>query len=281
MYITRYIAHVIYIIWYPRFVCIACPECFILVQNVIEHLPWCQMEARKTITMANTHETVASSGLDNSHDGSEESVTATRNLDICSQRNRDPSGWRTSLTTAPPRDAFCLFPLLQILRCHWAQKGRPALVGRPMLFTAVFRDWRRADRRFSGWVRGTVVVPRCTRMSSGTTGGRRWALFWLIRSLMPLRTAQWAGGRWSAVTGTVLCASPGPSLWPTVTAFRAGQACRAGKREKLFLQWWIRTRLLPRPGLTTLIWPGPGREWRLTETNRDSHTEKHSDSSQL
>ena len=89
---------------------------------------------------------------------------------------------------------------------------------------------------FVGRWRG-VVVPRCTRMSSGTTGGRRWALFWLIRSLMPLRTAQGAGGRWSAVTGTVLCASPGPSLWPTVTAFRAGQACRAGKREKLFPQW--------------------------------------------
>ena len=52
-----------------------------------------------------------------------------------------------------------------------------------------------------------AVVSRGTRMSSGTTGGRRWALLWLIRSSMPLRTARGGGGRCSA-----LCASPGPSL---------------------------------------------------------------------
>ena len=47
------------------------------------------------------------------------------------------------------------------------------------------------------WVRGTVARSSRaagTRMSSGTTGGRRWALLWLIRSSMPLRTARGATG---------------------------------------------------------------------------------------
>ena len=50
----------------------------------------------------------------------------------------------------------------------------------------------RTTAGFVGRRRG-VVVPRGTRMSAGTTGGRRWALLLLIRSSMPLRTA----GRWA------------------------------------------------------------------------------------
>ena len=44
---------------------------------------------------------------------------------------------------------------------------------------------------FVGRYRGEVV-PRDTSMSFGTTGEVRWALFRLIRSLMPLRTAKGA-----------------------------------------------------------------------------------------
>ena len=56
----------------------------------------------------------------------------------------------------------------------------------------------------SAW-RG-VVVQQGTSMSSGTPGrpgGRRWALLWLIRSSMPLRTARGCSGRHRALLCTV------------------------------------------------------------------------------
>ena len=56
--------------------------------------------------MVNTHETVASTGLGNSHDVSEESVTRDLRVDNA----LDTSQART----APTGDAFFRFPLLQI-----------------------------------------------------------------------------------------------------------------------------------------------------------------------
>ena len=89
----------------------------------------------------------------------------------------------------------------------------PALVGRSVLFY-----WQT-----DGWVRGMVA--------SGTTVGRRWALLWLIRSLMPRRTAPGGGGR-----------GPGPSLEPADRHRLPGRAGEPGREERTFR---VRTRLLP------------------------------------
>ena len=88
-----------------------------------------------------------------------------------------------------------------------------ALVGRPMLVY-----WPT-----DGWVRGRwpgVVVSRATRISSGTMGGRRWTLLWLIRSAMPF-------ARPGGAVGAALPCAPAPAPHfsrPTVTASQLGPA---------------------------------------------------------
>ena len=73
---------------------------------------------------------------------------------------------------------------------------------------------------FVGRWRG-VVVPWGTLLSSGTTGGRRWAPLWLIRSSM----------RWAASIGrcSSLCACPAPRIGRGAGALGARKAApRAG-----------------------------------------------------
>ena len=58
--------------------------------------------------MVNTHVTVTSTRLDNSHDGSEESVT--RNLDNAPNATQVPDEPASEPRPAPSPDTFCLFP---------------------------------------------------------------------------------------------------------------------------------------------------------------------------
>ena len=104
----------------------------------------------------------------------------------------------------------------------------PALVGRPVLFY-----WPT-----DGWVRETVARrsravghSHVVRYDRRSALGGVWALLWLIRSSMPLRTAPGDGSVWvGAALPCALALAPRFSR-PTFTAFRAGQANRA-ERER-------------------------------------------------
>ena len=112
-------------------------------------------------------------------------------------------------TAHPPTPPLLMAPSEFRLAAPSEVVTGPALVGRPVLFY-----WP-TDGGAAQSYRGALAC--------------RPALLWLICSLMPLRPA---GG---AVGAALPCAlAPAPLIGgPTVTAFRAGQAGRAGKRELL------------------------------------------------